>query len=37
MDNKAATYFAKTVKIGDIKMFTYLSAKLYARFSLQNT
>jgi len=30
------TYFAKTVKIGDIKIFTYLSAKLYARFNLQN-
>jgi len=32
----AVTYFARTVKMGVIKIFTYLSAKLYARFNLQN-
>lgn len=35
-ENSTITYFAKTVKIGDIKIFTYLSARLYARFSLKN-
>jgi len=30
------TYFARTVNMGVMKIFTYLSAKLYARFNLQN-